>query len=71
MLRRTGRQCTGVRRCSTVEHHSSSENLSAIPEPRPAIMCQGSTPPEQRKALGIDDTLVRLSVGVEDLEDLR
>ena len=31
----------------------------------------GSIPPEQRKALGIDDTLVRLSVGVEDLEDLR
>jgi len=25
----------------------------------------------QRKALGIDDTLASLSVGVEDLEDLR
>jgi cystathionine gamma-lyase len=37
----------------------------------PAIMTHGSIPPEQRRALGIDDTLVRLSVGVEDLEDLR
>jgi cystathionine gamma-lyase len=37
----------------------------------PAIMTHGSVPPEQRQALGIDDTLVRLSVGVEDLEDLR
>ena len=37
----------------------------------PALMTHGSIPPEQRTALGIDDTLVRLSVGVEDLEDLR
>ena len=34
-------------------------------------MTDGSIPPEQRAALGIDDTLVRLSVGVEDLDDLR
>ena len=25
---------------------------------------------EQRKALGIDDTLIRLSVGIEDTQDL-
>jgi cystathionine gamma-lyase len=37
----------------------------------PALMTHWSIPPEQRTALGIDDTLVRLSVGVEDLEDLR
>ena len=37
----------------------------------PALMTHGSIPPEQRTALGIDDTLVRLSVGVEDVEDLR
>jgi cystathionine gamma-lyase len=37
----------------------------------PALMTHGSMPAEQRAALGIDDTLVRLSVGVEDLEDLR
>jgi cystathionine gamma-lyase len=37
----------------------------------PALMTHGSIPPKQRIALGIDDTLVRLSVGVEDLEDLR
>jgi cystathionine gamma-lyase len=34
-------------------------------------MTHGSIPAEQRAALGIGDTLVRLSVGVEDLEDLR
>jgi cystathionine gamma-lyase len=37
----------------------------------PALMTHGSIPAEQRTALGIDDTLVRLSVGVEDLDDLR
>jgi cystathionine gamma-lyase len=37
----------------------------------PALMTHGSIPAEQRAALGIDDTLARLSVGVEDLDDLR
>jgi cystathionine beta-lyase/cystathionine gamma-synthase len=37
----------------------------------PALMTHGSIPPEQRAQLGIDDTLIRLSVGVEDVEDLR
>lgn len=36
----------------------------------PAIMTHASVPAENRKALGIDDTLVRLSVGIEDIEDL-
>ena len=37
----------------------------------PAIMTHASVPPEKRKLLGIGDNLVRLSVGVEDIEDLR
>ena len=36
----------------------------------PAIMTHASVPPEQRQALGIHDGLVRLSVGVEDVNDL-
>lgn len=36
----------------------------------PAIMTHASVPPEIRKQLGIDDTLIRLSVGVEQIEDL-
>jgi len=36
----------------------------------PAIMTHASVPPENRKALGIDDTLIRLSVGVENDQDL-
>jgi cystathionine gamma-lyase len=34
-------------------------------------MTHASVPPENRARLGIDDNLVRLSVGVEDLADLR
>jgi cystathionine beta-lyase/cystathionine gamma-synthase len=37
----------------------------------PALMTHGSIPREQRIQLGIDDSLIRLSVGVEDVEDLR
>ncbi len=37
----------------------------------PAIMTHASVPIEKRKALGISDALVRLSVGVEDVADLR
>ena len=33
-------------------------------------MTHASVPAEQRKELGIDDNLVRLSVGLEDEEDL-
>ena len=36
----------------------------------PAIMTHASVPVENRKALGISDNLVRLSVGIEDLQDL-
>jgi len=37
----------------------------------PAIMTHASIPAEQRAKLGIDDTLIRLSVGIEALDDLK
>jgi cystathionine gamma-lyase len=36
----------------------------------PAIMTHASVPAEQRAQIGITDNLVRLSVGIEDVEDL-
>ena len=36
----------------------------------PAIMTHASIPPEVRKEIGISDGLVRLSVGIESLNDL-
>jgi cystathionine gamma-lyase len=37
----------------------------------PATMTHASIPAEVRQARGVDDGLVRLSVGIEDVEDLR
>jgi len=37
----------------------------------PALMTHGSIPEAQRETLGIGDSLVRLSVGIEDVDDLR
>jgi cystathionine gamma-lyase len=37
----------------------------------PAVMTHASLTPEARKELGIGDGLVRLSVGIEAVEDLR
>jgi cystathionine gamma-lyase len=36
----------------------------------PAIMTHASVPPETRAKLGISDSLVRLSIGIEDTDDL-
>jgi cystathionine gamma-lyase len=36
----------------------------------PAIMTHASVPARQREELGIDDRLIRLSVGIEDINDL-
>jgi cystathionine gamma-lyase len=36
----------------------------------PAIMTHASVPAENRKALGIEDNLIRISVGIEDVNDL-
>lgn len=57
----------------TVKLFSLAESLGGVESliEHPAIMTHASVPAEQRKALGILDNLVRLSVGIEDLEDLR
>ena len=36
----------------------------------PALMTHASVPEKKREALGVTDSLVRLSVGVEDVRDL-
>lgn len=36
----------------------------------PALMTHASMPLEKRQALGIDDTLIRISVGIETVDDL-
>jgi cystathionine gamma-lyase len=56
----------------SVNVFSLAESLGGVESliEHPAIMTHASVPAENRKALGIDDSLIRLSVGVEDLSDL-
>ncbi|QOJ00555.1 MAG: cystathionine gamma-synthase [Phycisphaeraceae bacterium] len=51
---------------------SLAESLGGVESliEHPAIMTHASIPPDARKALGIDDGLIRLSVGIEDADDL-
>ncbi|GGF40919.1 cystathionine gamma-synthase [Aliidongia dinghuensis] len=52
---------------------SLAESLGGVESliEHPAIMTHASIPAPQRAALGISDTLCRLSVGIEDLDDLK
>lgn len=54
------------------ELFSLAESLGGVESliEHPAIMTHASIPADQRAAIGIDDGLVRLSVGVEDVNDL-
>lgn len=56
----------------SVQIFALAESLGGVESliEHPAIMTHASIPPETRKQLGIDDGLIRLSVGVEDVQDL-
>ena len=55
-----------VKLCALAESLGGVETLIC----HPASMTHASIPPEERERIGINDSLVRLSVGVEDLEDI-
>ena len=59
--------------CERTELFTLAESLGGVESlvNHPAVMTHASVPVERRAQLGIQDDLVRLSVGVEDLADLR
>jgi cystathionine gamma-lyase len=61
------RMLTRTRLFSLAESLGGVESLIG----HPATMTHASIPPEIRQARGIDDGLVRLSVGIEDVADLQ
>jgi cystathionine beta-lyase/cystathionine gamma-synthase len=61
------RLLNAVRLCSLAESLGGVETLIS----HPATMTHSSVPVERRAAIGITDGLVRLSVGVEDIDDLK
>jgi cystathionine gamma-lyase len=65
-LKRTRRVLERVRVFTLAESLGGVESLVN----HPAIMTHASVPKEVREARGVTDSLIRLSVGVEDVEDL-
>ena len=59
-----------LERCKLFALAESLGGVESLIE-HPAIMTHASVPAANRKRLGISDGLVRLSVGVEDIRDLR
>lgn len=55
-----------VKLCTLAESLGGVESLIS----HPASMTHASVPPEKREKLGITDGLVRISVGIEDVEDI-
>jgi cystathionine gamma-lyase len=59
-----------LERCNVFALAESLGGVESLIE-HPAIMTHASVPAEQRGGLGISDTLIRLSVGAEDVTDLK
>ena len=59
--------------CERLELFTLAESLGGVESlvNHPAVMTHASIPPARRAELGIGDELVRLSVGVEDVADLK
>ena len=56
--------------CALITLGESLGGVESLIE-NPAIMTHASVPREQRLQVGISDSLVRFSVGIEDVDDLR
>jgi cystathionine beta-lyase/cystathionine gamma-synthase len=58
---------------NNVQLHALAESLGGVETliSHPATMTHASVPPERRAALGITDGLVRISAGIEDIDDLK
>ena len=57
---------------SKLKYFALAESLGGVESliELPALMTHGSVPLEDRQKLGITDTLIRVSVGIEETEDL-
>jgi cystathionine gamma-lyase len=58
-----------LERCQLFTLAESLGGVESLIE-HPGLMTHASIPAEQRRRIGIDDGLIRLSVGVEDVRDL-
>ena len=65
-------RAAAIRFCESVKVFALAESLGGVESLvcHPAIMTHASIPKEIREGRGITDGLVRLSVGIEDVDDL-
>lgn len=63
---------TTIRFLESLKIISIAESLGVVETliEHPASMTHASVPKEDRKKIGLSDTLIRLSVGIEDVEDI-
>jgi cystathionine gamma-synthase len=64
---------TALKFCRKLRFFTLAESLGGVESLicHPPTMTHASVPPEVRRAVGIGDGLIRFSVGIEDVEDLR
>jgi cystathionine gamma-lyase len=62
----------GKKVATSTKLFSLAESLGGVESliGHPATMTHAAIPPEQRAAVGLSDGLIRISVGIEDIEDL-
>jgi cystathionine beta-lyase/cystathionine gamma-synthase len=67
-----GGEAAALRMLERCQIFTLAESLGGVESliEHPAIMTHASVPADVRKEIGISDALIRLSVGVEDVEDL-
>jgi len=65
-------EATAVRVLEALRLFTLAESLGAVESlaEHPSLMTHTSMPPEERRRIGLGDELLRLSVGIEDLDDL-
>lgn len=68
----SGKKEDSIRFLEQLEVFTLAESLGGVESlaNHPALMTHASIPEDKRKEIGITDDLIRLSVGVEDIEDL-
>ena len=68
----SGKKEDAVKFLETLKVFTLAESLGGVESlaNHPALMTHASIPEDKRKEIGITDDLVRLSVGIEDIDDL-
>lgn len=65
-IKKAGKFMSSLKVCTLAESLGDCQTLIESP----AIMTHGSVPAAHRAMLGIDDNFMRISTGIEDIDDI-